>query len=108
MCVCSLQLHTRLCVCPEAGCACVGGFASVCGYFMTLSASLSGCIQFICVRFYFFSKRTVSLCIRANFSCMSVLFFRGTPFEFGLYLGAVMGGFGLGLGNVFFSFISPI
>lgn len=59
----------------QASRVCVHRILHLCAYFMTLSASLSNCMQFICVRFYFFSKRRGSVCTLVKFSCMGVLFF---------------------------------
>lgn len=53
-----LESDIRLCVYRRSFCTCVGGFLFLCAYFMTQSASLSDCIQFICVRFIFFLNGT--------------------------------------------------
>lgn len=58
--------------------------------------------------FYFFSKRRGSLCMRANYSCMGALFFRVRWWNFDLYSVVCKGDFKMHIGNVFFSFISPI
>lgn len=74
MCGCSLQLHTRLCVGPEAKHARVSAILCMCEHFMTLSASLSGCIQFICVLAYFF--------LNGTFPCVYGCIFRVRVFCF--------------------------
>lgn len=60
MCVCVRFGRRHTCLCIEWVCVCV---VIVCEYFMTLSASLSNCMQFICVRFIFFLNSAVP-CVR--------------------------------------------
>lgn len=86
MCASSLRVgYTSVCLPSVVLHMCGSVFVLVCVFYDSECIPFGLHTIYMCA-LYFFSKRHVSLCMRANFSCMSVLFFHCSVHNIALYV----------------------